>query len=112
VKGRDPLLIEVLVALGAGNLTIGPIHCPTERVAGYAVVRGKKKGAVRIDLSHDAVDTALHELIHRLRPRWTEQRVLRQTTAFMRELSDAERDRICQQIQAVATVTKRPMVVD
>jgi hypothetical protein len=112
VRDRDPLFLEVLVALGAGNLTIGPIHCDGEAVTGYAVTSGKHKGAVRIDPSHDVCDTAIHELIHRLRPRWTERKVRAQTRIFMRYLSDAERDRLYSLVQSVARISKRPLVVE
>ena len=107
----DPLFLEVLVALGAGNLTIGPIHCDGEPVAGYAVTSGKRKGSVRVDMSFDCVDTTLHELCHRMRPKWSERRVLMQTRRWMRALSDTERDRLFTLIQSVAKVSKRPMKV-
>jgi hypothetical protein len=112
---RDPLWVEVLVALGAGNLSIGPIHCEdgSQYVQGYAVLaKGRQRGHVRLNPSLDLVDTAVHELTHRLRPRWSEAKVRAQTRKIMRELSDAEVDAVYAAIQAVATVRRRRAVVD
>jgi hypothetical protein len=112
MRERDPLFLEVLVALGAGGITVGPIHCDGEEVTGYAITTGKHKGAVRIDPSHDVVDTVIHELLHRLRPKWSERKVRSQTRTFTRHLSDAERDRLYTLIQSVAKVKRRPLVVE
>jgi hypothetical protein len=112
VRERDPLFLEVLVALGAGGIAFGPIHCDGWEVTGYAVTTGKHKGAVYVDPSHDVCDTVIHELIHRLRPKWSERKVRSQTRTFTRHLSDAERDRLYTLIQSVAKVKKRPLVVE
>lgn len=102
------LLIEVLVALGAGRVTLRPIHSDGELVYGCC----EKGGAVTINPAIDVCDSALHELIHRLRPRWTETRVRRQTKRLMNSLTAAEMDTIYAQVQVVAKVRKRPMRMD
>ena len=110
----DPLFLEVLVALGAGNLTIGPIHCDGEFVYGIAEIeaKGKRKGRVRIDPSTDVCDTACHELLHRIRPKWSEKKVRAQTRVFMRSLSHKERDKLYELIYSVAKVKRRPLVME
>lgn len=95
-------------------MTIGPIHCEgdTEYVQGYAVTSGKGRGAVRINPEHDVVDTAIHELIHRLKPKWSERKVRAQTKLIMRSLSPKEIDLMYQQVLSTAVVRKRPLVIE
>lgn len=88
---RDPLLLEIAAAIGAGNLEIGPIHSDREFVHGVAYT---KTGRIRINPAVEAVDTILHECCHRLRPAWAERTVRAKTTQLMRQLSMAEIDRL------------------
>ena len=110
----ETLLIEVLVALGAGNLSLGPIHsCDGgERIEGAMLTSKRQRGHVRVNLASSATDTALHELVHRLRPKWPETKVRRETAQMMRGLSDAQLDKIYEMILAVGVVKKRPIFVE
>jgi hypothetical protein len=101
---RDPLLIEVIAALGAGRIDLGPIHDDESFVDGYA----ERNGRVRINPAPALVDTALHELIHRLRPGFSERAVRAKTTRLMRQLSDPEIDALYGVILATAHVRKTP----
>lgn len=109
---HDPLLLEVACALGAGHVSVGPIHAEGELIHGYAVTTGKRKGRVFLNPSVALVDTAIHELIHRLRPKWSEATVRRRTAKIMRGLSNAEIDKFHELIDVTATVRKRALRVD
>lgn len=102
------LLIEVLVALGAGKTEIGPIHCDGELIQGCALL----DGTVRINPAVEVVDTALHELLHRLRPTWSERKVRHETRQLLASLTDAEIDKVYCLVQVVAQVRKRPLRMD
>lgn len=101
---RDPLLIEVIAAIGAGRMELGPIHDDTEFVDGYAEPNGK----VRINPAPAVVDTVLHEMLHRMRPAWSERAVRSKATRLMRSLSDPEIDRLHDVILSKARFTRRP----
>src|SRR3990167_3920413 len=109
---RDPLLLEIAVALGAGNVTIGPIHSDAELVHGYCVEHGQRKGAIVINPAVETVDTAIHELTHRLRPSWTERTVRQRTAAIIKTMSNREIDKFYELIQVRATRRLRPVVVE
>ena len=104
--------MEVLVALGAGNLTIGPIHCDSGSASGATLTGRKDRGHVRINPAHDVVDTAIHELIHRMRPKWSERKVRAETAKLMRDLDDAAIDRLYALILTVAKVRKRALLIE
>ena len=110
----NALLVDVLVALGAGNLSLGPIRCDGEVVEGlaYTGMKGKMRGHVVINNQHNTVDTALHELIHRVRPKWSEAKVRAQTRKLMRELSDAQQEAVYVAIHSVAKVRKRAVRIE
>lgn len=103
-RSRDPLLIELIAAIGAGNLELGPIHDETYYVDGIC----DDDGRVRINLSHHAVDVCLHECIHRLRPKWKEQTVRQRVGKLLRQMSDQEIDTLYNVIQATAIVKTKP----
>lgn len=100
-KPRDPILLEVAAAIGAGRIDIGPIHDDALLVHGFC--EGSK---IRINPAIDVADTILHECLHRLRPAWSERAVRAKTTRLMRQLSSAEIDKIYELVMSVG-VTKR-----
>lgn len=104
---RDPLILEIAAAIGAGRITMGPIHDDDTFVHG--VIDGA--GAVRINPAVDTVDTACHEMIHRLRPAWSETSVRRRTTRIMRQLSDDEIDRLYEIVLTRARLSKRAAIL-
>jgi len=100
-KPRDPMLIEVVAAIGAGRIEIGPIHADDEFVSGLC------EGArVKINPAIDVCDSTVHECLHRLRPDWSERAVRSKTTTLMRSLSNAEVDKIYSLVMSVG-VTRR-----
>ena len=83
---RDPLLLEVAAAVGAGRIRVAAI----EDTAGWVHGLTYPNGEIVIDPSVDTVDTLVHECIHRLRPGWSERAVRSRTGKLMRALSRRE----------------------
>lgn len=105
---RDPLMLEVVAAIGAGRIELGPIHSedPSEFIHGLAW----PDGTVRINLAPSVVQTVVHELLHRMRPTWTERAVRAKTTRLIKQLSDAEIDRLYTLVLSTATTTKKAVI--
>jgi len=101
-KPRDPVLLEVVAAIGAGRIEIGPIHDDGMLVHGFC--EGSK---IRINPAIDVVDSALHECLHRLRPAWSERTVLARTTVLLRSLSNAEIDKIYELVMSVGVMKRK-----
>lgn len=100
---RDPLILELVAALGAGRVTVGPIHDDEEFVHGLA----RPDGRIQINLAVSAVDTALHELLHRMRPTWSERAVRSRVGRMMRQLSDREIDTLYTVLLSTAHARKK-----
>jgi len=105
---RDPLLIELIAAIGAGRIDSGAIHERGHFVYGWC---DEKNGRVRLNPAPHAVEIALHECIHRMRPTFTERGVSRRAKQLLRQLSDPEIDRLYSVIVATARVRKRADVL-
>ena len=90
MTARDPLLLEIAAAVGAGRIRIGTIA--SEGVFVHGVT--EPDGQITINPAVDVVDTLLHEACHRLRPAWSERAVKARTTRMMRQLSDAEIEKL------------------
>jgi len=90
---RDPLLVEVLAYLGAGTFEARPLidedHPNLMRVYGLC-----EPGVITINEGEHVVETLLHEILHAVRPHWTERGVSRRTTQLYRQLEPAEVQRI------------------
>lgn len=104
---RDPLLLEVAAAIGAGGISIGPIYDKGQFVHGQ--IEGSK---IVINPTIETVDTLLHECLHRLRPQWSERAVRSRTTRIMRSLSYPEIDRIYQLLLTTAKCRKTAVIND
>lgn len=102
--GRDPLLLEVVAALGAGRVEFGPIHDEAEYVFGFT----RPDGSVRLNPSCHVILILLHELVHRLRPAWSERAVRARASRLLNQLSDRERDTLYTILLTTARVRKKP----
>jgi len=101
---RDPLLIELIAAIGAGRIDSGAIHERGHFVYGWC---DDKNGRVRFNPAPHAVLICLHEMIHRMRPAWTERGVSSRATRLLSQMSDQEVDRLYEVILSTARVRKR-----
>lgn len=103
-RGRDPLLVEVLAALGSGRISEDYVRSTTHP----DVVNGLEQGGhVTINPAPLVVETLIHELLHRLRPTWAERTVQGRAVRLRRLLSDKEIERVYEVYQQVAVKVKR-----
>ena len=100
---RDPILLEIAAAIGAGRIRVGGIEDERELVHGFA----RPDGSIVIDPSIDVTDTLLHECLHRLRPTWTERAVRIKTCRLMRQLSRKEIDTLYGLLAVAVTKPRR-----
>jgi hypothetical protein len=85
----DSLLLEIAAAVGAGRISIGRIEGgDDEHVHGLTWA----DGGIVINPQVEIVDTACHEIIHRLRPAWSERTVRMRTKRLMNQLSHKDVD--------------------
>jgi hypothetical protein len=104
---RDPLLLEIAAAIGAGRIRIQSIRDDGELCHGYTF----KDGEIVLNPIVEMVDTAVHECLHRLRPAWSEQTVKRTTTKLLRQMSYDEIDKLYTLIGASAKTKRGPLYV-
>lgn len=89
------MLLECMEAIGRGRLSERYVTgTRTEYVSGYIEQSTDGRDHVWINPAPEVVRALLHEMVHRVRPRWKERTVRRVTTALMRRLTDAEVQRI------------------
>lgn len=103
-RGRDPLLIEVLASIGEGRISEDLIR---DAKGGFVVMGLEQGGHVTINPAASVVEILIHELVHRLRPAWSERTVKGRAVRLRRLLSDAEIDRLYEVYQRVAVKVKR-----
>ncbi len=83
---RPLLLLRVLAELGAGR--IREAYIPSEPAY---FVDGETEGQrITINPVPEIVDTIIHELLHRLYPKWSERYIKNRTTYLMTRMSDEE----------------------
>jgi len=100
----DPMLLEVAAAIGAGRITIASIQMgENEHVHGLTW----SDGSIVINPMVDMVDTAIHECLHRMRPKWRESTVKARTTKIMRQLSHAEVECLYTLLLSSATIKRK-----
>jgi hypothetical protein len=102
-RGHDPLLLELVAAIGAGRIEFGPLHSDTDLLHGLC-----EGSRVYVDQTVSTVDTLLHELAHRMRPEWSERTVRARTAKLMGQLTRAEMDRIYAIALSTAKTRKTP----
>lgn len=87
---RDPLLLELVAWIAAkGRLTEGFLADPDHPTANwlYGVAEGQ---SVKVNPIPETLDTVIHEVLHVIRPHWTERGIRRRTKALLRTMSDPE----------------------
>ena len=75
-----------------------------ERV--YGISEGRK---VVVNPAHSVLDTLIHELTHRVRKRWGEKRVLRETALIIETMDDKTIRKWHRQYERVKVARKRPV---
>lgn len=84
---RDMVLLgRVWAELGSGNIAEG--YLPSTK---HHYVEGEIEGrSITVNPAPNVVDTAIHEILHRMYPQWSEGYVRRTTTLLMRRMTDEE----------------------
>ena len=107
MKTRDPIMLEVAAAIGAGRISIASIEneSGTDWICGYT--DRDDRNAIVINPMIDVVDTVIHECLHRMRPKWGEARVRRKTAELMADLSHKELEQVYVLLMTSATIKRR-----
>ena len=102
---RDLVLLgRVWAELGSGRIT--EAYLPSEK---HHYVEGLIEGQhITVNPAPSVVDSAIHEILHRLHPTWSENYVRRTTTLIMRRMTDAEIHAFYQEFQKRKRTRKRP----
>ena len=88
-KERSPLLVEVLAALG--DVRLSDRYLIDEDNKKTHFLHGIQEGTeIVINEAVAIVPTLIHELIHFVRPNWSETTVRRFTTRLVRQLDHTE----------------------
>ena len=101
----DPILLEIAAAIGAGRISIRAIHDNVELCHGATL----DDGEIAISPIPSTCDTAIHEVLHRLRPEWSERTVRARTAKLMRKITNAELETLYTVLMSSATVKRRPL---
>jgi len=91
-----PLLVEVLTAFN--DVTLREAYLDGGHT--HWIHGEHKDETVTINPMPHVVDTLIHELLHHVRPDWSETQVRRHTTLLMRQLSHGEVQQIYKEYQA------------
>ena len=95
-EALDRLFVDVLTALGQGKVSAETwLESEGELLDGHCDDDGK----VQINEASVLVPTLLHELVHRVRPEYTERGATRWATMLLRHISRAQVERIYEMYQ-------------
>ena len=86
---RDPLLVAAIAALGDVDLEERYLIDASATKSRWQY--GEQNGSlITINPAPHVVDTILHEIVHYLRPQWSEKVLRRRVTQLMRQISHEE----------------------
>lgn len=89
-KARDPILLEIVAWIAdRGRITEGWITDPDDP-NGVSLYGLAEQQHIHVNPVHDTLDTVIHEVLHVVRPAFTELGVRRKTKALIRQLSNQE----------------------
>jgi hypothetical protein len=86
-SARDLVLLgRVWAELGSGKIT--EAYLPSDK---HHYVEGLIEGQhITVNPAPSVVDSAIHEILHRMHPEWSENYVRRTTSLLMRRMTDEE----------------------
>ncbi len=110
----DPLVLEVVAALGAGRVHAASLRDEDNPeglwVYGMCEPPTNGRATITVNEAENLIDTIIHECIHAIRPAWSERAVRGRTTRVLRSLTQAERERIHSVYAAVKHNRRRKVV--
>jgi hypothetical protein len=101
-RERPGLLVRVLTEIGTG--AISEAFIPDKHLFVHGETVGRR---ITINPAIATVDTLIHETLHRLEPRWSENYVRRTTTWLMRRMSDEQIEALYHEYQRRVKKRKR-----
>jgi hypothetical protein len=107
--GADMVLLgRVWAELGSGRIT--EAYLPSDK---HHFVEGEIAGGhITVNPAPSVVDSAIHEILHRLHPTWSENYIRRTTTHIMRRMTDEEVQAFYLEFQRRSRKRKRPMRIE
>lgn len=106
----DKLWLEVVAGLGAGKVEARRIDDEDEPGAvTYGVCEGG--GTVVIDEPAHIVETLIHELVHRMRPSWSERKVRQAEQRLYARLTREDIETLYTIYTSVRHTRRRPKVI-
>ena len=100
---RNPLLVDVLAALGDVSISQRYLIDPSHKKSYF--MHGEQDGNnITINEAPNIVSPLIHELVHYVRPTWSERTVRRFTTILIRQLTHEEIQAIYDQYRERRTV--------
>jgi hypothetical protein len=84
-RARDPLLAELVAAVDTAPVREHPIRDDALLIFGH---HDPADGSISIHIGLARVLIALHELLHRVRPRWSERTVRTRSVQLLHSLTD------------------------
>lgn len=109
--GDDALLIELVAAIGAGHIQSGAIIDDDDEADEVVYGICESVGTVVVDEAVCRSEVLLHEVLHRMRPRWSEAKVNRTAARIFRRLSREQIEAIDRVYLGVRKSRKRPKVI-
>ena len=90
-QSGSPLLIDVLAALGTVTvIETYLVDTDQDDPQRYYLHGKQQRGVVYVNPEPSVVDTLIHELIHEVRPTWSERQTTAATTRLRRRLTHDE----------------------
>ncbi len=106
---RDMVLLgRVWAELGSGRIT--EAYLPSDK---HHFVEGIITGQhITVNPAPSVVDSAIHEILHRLHPDWNENYIRRTVTFIMRRMTDEEVQAFYQEFQKRAKKRRTPLKIE
>lgn len=101
----ETLLLQVATALGEGNVAEGFIQQEGWEINGLCDERNQ----VTVNPAHHVVKIAIHELLHRLYPDWSENYIRNRTSFIKNRMTDEQVQLFYDQFKARARTLKKPL---
>lgn len=102
---QHPTLADLCDELRRGGIVESEIRSPEYHIDGVCL----EDGTIVLNQKPSYVLVALHELLHRMHPRWGEARVERESHYVLQRMSDDDVARFYRRSRRRATVRRRPV---
>lgn len=108
-RAHESLLLRVCAELGAGRITEAFISDPGFQTDGLTDDASKH---ITVNPAWQTIDTVIHEILHRLYPRWSEGYVRNRTAYLKNRMTDAQVQAFYDEYQRRVYKRKRAKRID